>query len=140
MAPTLGTPLYLRVAEQIRSCYLGQTPAGVCLPSDAELAKRWAVSTRTVREALLLLEAGGRVKRVNGKGTVVCSPDLPVALYCELNLLSPAVPRFYGLVLDLTRRLLEKEGYNIRLYTGRSEPGDVPGSYTCPDLMVDAQA
>jgi DNA-binding LacI/PurR family transcriptional regulator len=140
MKSSSSASLYLQVADKIRTRYLCRSPEGVCLPSDNAMAKLWGVSSRTVREALIVLEAAGWVKRMNGKGTVVCAPDRPVALYCELNLLSATTPRFYGLVLDKTRRLLEREGYDVRIYMGRSEAGAVPGPFTCPALLADAQA
>ncbi len=49
----------------------GAYPAGKFLPSEPELARRFAISRSTVRQALFALEQDGFVERLPGKGTVV---------------------------------------------------------------------
>jgi GntR family transcriptional regulator, arabinose operon transcriptional repressor len=49
----------------------GAYPPGKFLPSEPELARRFAISRSTVRQALFALEQGGFVERLPGKGTVV---------------------------------------------------------------------
>lgn len=133
--------LYRQVADRVRRELLVGTEPGTRLPSDGELSERWQVSVRTIREALLMLEAEGRVARRRGSGTFVRACEArPVALYSELNLLHPRTPRFFGLTLDLVRRHLGKAGYSTRLYTGRSQAGDPTGPFTGPELVADAQA
>lgn len=134
------TALYTQVAQRLRKQVLPKTELGACLPSDGELARRWKVSARTVREALLVLETQGLVQRQHGRGTVVCRQRLPVAFFSELNLLHPRTPRFFGLVLDLARQRLADAGYASVLYTGQSVVGDDGGAFTCPQLLTDAQA
>ncbi len=133
--------LYQQVADELRRGLVRTTPDGVCLPSDGDLARRWQVSMRTVREALLVLEAEGRVQRQRGRGTMVCKPPArPVALFSELNLLHPACPRFFGIVLDIMKQRLAEHGHSTRLYMGKSRPGDEPGAFSCPELIDDAEA
>ena len=136
-----GKPLHQQVASRIRREYLIAPEDGLRLPSDGELATRWRVSVRTIREALLLLEAEGRVERRRGSGTYVRAVAAkPVAIFSELDLLHPHTPKFFGLTLDLVRRQLGEAGIETRLYTGRSQAGDAPGAFTCPELLADAEA
>ena len=134
--------LYLQVAERLRQEVLPSAEAGNCLPPDRELGRRWGVSMRTVREALLVLEAEGRVQRQQGRGTVVQRPRLPVALFSNLNLLDAQSPRFFGLALNTVRDRLEADGHSTRLYTGRNREGDgeTGQAFSCPELLDDAEA
>ncbi len=72
--PTSTTPRYAELAEilraQIRS---GELPPGSAMPTEAQLAKRFAVSRFTVREALARLQAEGFILRRRGSGTVIAS-------------------------------------------------------------------
>ena len=54
----------------------GGYAAGQFLPSEPELARRFAISRSTVRQALFALEQDGFVERLPGKGTVVVDRDL----------------------------------------------------------------
>src|SRR6478735_5787679 len=49
----------------------GTYAPGKFLPSEPELARRFAISRSTVRQALFALEQDGFVERLHGKGTVV---------------------------------------------------------------------
>jgi DNA-binding LacI/PurR family transcriptional regulator len=53
----------------------GGYAAGQFLPSEPELARRFAISRSTVRQALFALEQDGFVERLPGKGTVVVDRD-----------------------------------------------------------------
>jgi DNA-binding LacI/PurR family transcriptional regulator len=133
--------LHEQVAAKLRRSLLAGAAAGTRLPPDAALAARWGVSVRTIREALLVLAAAGEVSRRQGSGTfVLARAARPVALYSELNVLRPESPRFFGLTLDLVRRELAAQGLESRLYTGRSQAGEEPGPFTCPELLADAAA
>ncbi|MFF7441108.1 GntR family transcriptional regulator [Streptomyces sp. NPDC008122] len=52
----------------------GHIKAGDRLPSEAQLAARYTVSTPTLRSALALLQAEGLVEKVHGKGNFVPHP------------------------------------------------------------------
>src|SRR6476469_6228357 len=49
----------------------GAYAPGKFLPSEPELARRFAISRSTVRQALFALEQDGFIERLPGKGTVV---------------------------------------------------------------------
>ncbi|MFF0745170.1 GntR family transcriptional regulator [Streptomyces sp. NPDC004111] len=60
------------IADDLRSqITTGRLQAGERLPSEAQLAARYAVSTPTLRNALALLQAEGLVEKVHGKGNFV---------------------------------------------------------------------
>lgn len=52
----------------------GQWEIGARLPSENQLAEKFAISRMTVNRAIKELEAGGVVERVQGKGTFVAPP------------------------------------------------------------------
>jgi len=67
-----------RVARVLREAIdSGQYPPGVLLPSEKLIASNFAVSAPTVRESLAILGAEGRVRTVNGKGTLVLEQPVP---------------------------------------------------------------
>jgi len=67
-----------RVARVLREAIdSGQYPSGVLLPSEKLIAANFEVSAPTVRESLAILSAEGRVRTVNGKGTLVLEPPVP---------------------------------------------------------------
>lgn len=84
--------------EQIRS---GQLKPGDMLPPEVDLARQTRLARNTVRQALHELEAEGLIRRVRGKGTIVCEiartrqevrgliglalPELRAAMYQSLQ-------------------------------------------------------
>src|SRR6188472_2051264 len=65
-----------RILERITS---GALPLGARLPSETELARDFAVSRPSVREALAALQFAGHVESRRGFGTIVVSREsLPV--------------------------------------------------------------
>ncbi|MGC9963002.1 MAG: GntR family transcriptional regulator [Acidimicrobiales bacterium] len=89
-----GRYAYQRVAEQLRSAILSQSiPPGRRLPTEHELAKIFAVSRATVREALRSLAAENLIttKRGVAGGSSVAEPSvdrLVERLQLELGLLA----------------------------------------------------
>ncbi len=70
-------PQYIQIAEQLRSQIAsGIYPVGSQIPTENELAQSLGVSRPTVRHALDLLTAEGRLVRVKGSGTFVAQPKL----------------------------------------------------------------
>jgi GntR family transcriptional regulator, transcriptional repressor for pyruvate dehydrogenase complex len=64
--------LYLQIADQIRALIAtGEFPAGMRLPAERELAKRFGVSRPSLREALIALEVEGHVDVRPGSGILV---------------------------------------------------------------------
>ncbi|MFF8603944.1 GntR family transcriptional regulator [Streptomyces sp. NPDC015232] len=63
------------IADDLRAqISTGRIKAGDRLPSEAQLAARYTVSTPTLRSALALLQAEGLVEKVHGKGNFVRPP------------------------------------------------------------------
>ncbi|WP_199837092.1 MULTISPECIES: GntR family transcriptional regulator [unclassified Streptomyces] len=63
------------IADDLRAqISTGRFKAGDRLPSEAQLAARYTVSTPTLRSALALLQAEGLVEKVHGKGNFVRLP------------------------------------------------------------------
>lgn len=68
-------PYYHQLQEILRQeIEGGRWKPGGLLPSEAQMTARFGVSRSVIRKALDILEAGGHVYRVNGKGTVVAPP------------------------------------------------------------------
>lgn len=64
--------LYRQIVEKIlRSIESGEFPAGTRLPAERELSESYGVSRPTVREAVIALEAMGRVAVKTGSGVYV---------------------------------------------------------------------
>ena len=65
-------PLYMQVKESLENdIKLKKYPIDSKLPSEKELCEMFSVSRITIRQALELLEKGGMVYSVHGKGTFV---------------------------------------------------------------------
>lgn len=69
----------------------GHFTAGERLPSEAQLAAQYAVSTPTLRSALALLEGEGLVEKIHGSGNFVRRP-LPRITYVGGADRSPLAP------------------------------------------------
>ena len=63
------------VADALADMVLGQLVPGASLPSEAELAARFAVSRLTVREAVKMLAGRGLLDLARGRRAVVREPD-----------------------------------------------------------------
>jgi GntR family transcriptional regulator len=65
-------PIYIQLSDQIRSAIQrGEIAIADQLPSETELARRFAVSPMTVRHGLQILVHEGVLQRERGKGTFV---------------------------------------------------------------------
>ncbi|MEU8530074.1 GntR family transcriptional regulator [Streptomyces sp. NPDC048629] len=63
------------IADDLRTqISTGRIKAGARLPSEAQLAERYAVSTPTLRGALALLQGEGLVEKIHGKGNFIRRP------------------------------------------------------------------
>ncbi|MCX5140311.1 GntR family transcriptional regulator [Streptomyces sp. NBC_00338] len=63
------------IADDLRTqISTGRIKAGERLPSEAQLAARYAVSTPTLRNALAVLQGEGLVEKVHGRGNFVRHP------------------------------------------------------------------
>jgi DNA-binding FadR family transcriptional regulator len=65
-----------QVARHLRALIVdGEIAAGQTLPPEREMARRFAVSSTVIREALRTLSAGGLVEIRHGVGSFVTTPD-----------------------------------------------------------------
>jgi GntR family transcriptional regulator len=63
------TPLYHRIYSVLRERVVnGYYPAGIAMPSEAELATSFNVSRITIRKAMEMLTAESLVTRTRGRG------------------------------------------------------------------------
>ena len=70
-------PLYYQLQELIKEqIESGGWKPGDRLPSETELARRYAVSRVVVRQALAILRDDGQIVRMQGRGTFVAEPKL----------------------------------------------------------------
>lgn len=71
------SPLYRQLMQRIRADIAsGVYPVHSRIPSEAELGDAYQVSRVTVRKALSELTREGLLRRMQGKGTYVCTPRL----------------------------------------------------------------
>lgn len=71
----MKVPKYYRVKGEILSL-IAEAPPGTPVPTERELATRFATSRTTVRQALAELVVDGRLERTQGRGTFVAQPKL----------------------------------------------------------------
>lgn len=85
-SPTFS-PLYRQIKDfMIKSLEAGEWGPGDAIPSEAELAARFAVSQGTVRKAIDEMAAENMLVRRQGKGTFVATHDDPRSFYRFLRL------------------------------------------------------
>lgn len=68
-------PLWKQIEKILRSEIGSRYPVGARLPPETELARRFKVSTLTLREALSSLDHEGLLERIQGSGTYVRDPS-----------------------------------------------------------------
>ena len=74
-------PLYFQIARILRDAISDGTYApGECIPTEAELQERFAVSRSTIRQAVGDLVTEGLLERQRSKGTIVSSTHLETKL------------------------------------------------------------
>jgi GntR family transcriptional regulator len=68
-------PKYYAVKRELLAL-TGSMAAGSAVPGERELARRYATSRTTIRQALAELVIEGRLRRVHGRGTFVAQPKV----------------------------------------------------------------
>lgn len=102
----------------------GGLPIGERLPSEGEIARDFGVSTRSVREAMQILETKGLIRRRHGERSTVIRGDVSEflgTLATTVRQLFSADPA-YLMQLMVVRRMIETEV--ISLLAGRENPVD----------------
>lgn len=104
--------LSVRVVESYESAILsGQIGIGERLPSEADIAKAFGISMRSVREALHVLETKGLVRRKHGERTIVVRDDIGEfmgTLAVTVRQLFSQRPDYFFQLMDV-RRMIEVE-------------------------------
>lgn len=73
-------PLWRQIADTLRDEIAGGLAPGTRLPTEAQLARRFAVNRHTVRRALAALAEEGQVHARRGSGVFVLAPPLDYPL------------------------------------------------------------
>lgn len=135
-------PLYLQVEDALRREMAGMSPGERLLPERA-LAGRFGVSLITVREAIRILAAEGRLERIQGRGTFVCKPtaeaESQVALLIHHDVSSPRTSSVYLRLAQEIQELLDDEKIPSRLYISRRAPGLEQFDFHCPEFFQDLE-
>ena len=131
--------LHEEIAAVLRQEITRSRRAGDRLDSEAKLAQRFSVSGVTIREALLALTKDGLIQRRHGSGTYVKErvDDRHVAVLIELDISHPRISYVYLRVPQQVRRVLERNGYRVKLYVGQVSPTERPSEPTYPDFIED---
>ncbi|WP_421950926.1 FadR/GntR family transcriptional regulator [Pelagibacterium sp.] len=104
--------LHSTIASAVEERILaGELPVGEKLPSESDLAREFGVSTRSVREAVQILETKGLVRRRHGERTTVVRADVGEfleTLAVTVRQLLATNPR-YLTELMVVRRMIESD-------------------------------
>jgi DNA-binding FadR family transcriptional regulator len=104
--------LHVPVVEHFeREILSGRLKVGDHLPSEGELARLFRVSTRSIREALQILETKGLVRRKHGERATVVRDDVGEfigTLAMTVKQFFSSDPRYLVQLMDL-RRMIELE-------------------------------
>jgi GntR family transcriptional repressor for pyruvate dehydrogenase complex len=117
--------LYVSVVSDIEAQILsGALRVGDRLPAEAEIARRFAISTRSVREALQILETKGLVRRRHGERAEVVRDDVGQyldSLASTVSVLVARDPAYLKKLMDV-RAMFELEVVG-RLASGEGRLG-----------------
>ena len=124
----VSVPLYRQVEEDLtRMIHDGTYPPGSRLPSDSALQKRYGVSRITVRRALDNMVRSNLVRRRQGLGSFVTSPDHSVKT-ANLHAFIDEIHPFKSMKVLETGRVVPPPGVAEILKLDR---GDCCACYTC---------
>ena len=136
-------PLHQQIAAILREEIAGKHKPGDKLEAESALAKRFAVSVLTVREALSSLAQAGLVVRRHGSGTYVSEPSSTghLAVVTDTDIANPNGSYFWLRVVQQLRERMEATGRPVRVYVGKGNPpGARPERPNCPEFNADADA
>ena len=126
--------------EEIRqSCAPGQL-----FPADAELTKRFGVSSLTLRAAINILAREGHLERAQGRRSIVKSRTAPgrhVAILSNKDLSLSPVSFFRLRTIQRLSRNLDAVGIPCKVYSGKGSPEAANVEQAYPeDFMRDVEA
>ncbi|MFF4664652.1 GntR family transcriptional regulator [Streptomyces sp. NPDC001282] len=93
----------------------GRIEAGERLPSEADLARQYMVSTPTLRGALAVLEREGLVEKIHGKGNFVRRPLRKITYVGGRGSLDPATAADAALRVTVRRTAIRAHGHLTNL-------------------------
>jgi len=118
--------LHMSVVADIEARILsGELPVGSRLPSEGDIARQFGVSTRSVREAMQVLETKGLIRRRHGERAEVVRDDVSQfldALVTSVGALFAKDPSSLVKIMEV-RRMIELEVVG-RLAAGEGERSD----------------
>lgn len=133
--------LHLSVADDFEARILsGALGIGEALPSEAEIARDHGVSTRSVREAMQILETKGLVKRRHGGRTTVVRDDVTQFL----GTLTVTVRQLFStdaeylVQLMAVRRMIETEVVDLLTAGGGQMNDEVEAALNAMQVARDA--
>jgi len=108
----------------------GMLTADNYLLPERELAKKYQVSSRAVREGLAKLEVEGLIRRHQGRGTVVLAREVVTAVSQPISAAKNIAVIFQGRVRDTStaeefdclQQAFQNEGYGTALYVADGDP------------------
>jgi DNA-binding FadR family transcriptional regulator len=139
--------LYVSVVSAIEAQILsGELKIGARLPSEAEIGRQFAISTRSVREGLQILETKGLVRRRHGERAEVVRDDIEQflgSLAATVRALFAKDPDYLVQLMDV-RRMFELEAVG-RLAAGEGALSEdvtraIAGMATAKDFAQYAQS
>ncbi|MBI4023925.1 MAG: GntR family transcriptional regulator [Verrucomicrobia bacterium] len=133
-------PLHQQISDVLRAEILRRRLSGCRLESESKLARRFSVSTLTVRESLATLANEGLVHRRHGSGTYVAdrAERQHVGILVGFDISHPRTSYYYLRIIQQTRRFFETQGLRTKLYMRRLQLGEDPtGAPFYPELLDD---
>ncbi|MFP4027840.1 MAG: GntR family transcriptional regulator [Candidatus Brocadiia bacterium] len=129
MTPINRQPLHEQIADILRREIRTQHKPGDRLDSESKLAERFAVSTVTLREAMLQLSQEGLIERRHGSGTYVLDEagQQRIVILVNPDILSESASYFWTKVTRETQRMFEDKGIrNWGELGSKKPPRDYP--------------
>jgi DNA-binding LacI/PurR family transcriptional regulator len=127
------------LVKAIRS-EIGKAKPGDLLEPIDGIAKRYRVSTNSVRMALLLLANEGLVSLRQGRGSYVAEPppaERVIALLSNYDIRQLGISWFYTGLVHSLRNFFHSRHYCVRLYIGEAVKSEDANSLLCPDFLRD---
>jgi DNA-binding LacI/PurR family transcriptional regulator len=136
-------PVHLTIAAELEAEVRRGLRPGDRLPPETALAKRFDVSTLTIREAVGCLVQKNLVVRRRGSGTYVTDPreSQHVAVLVNLDIQAQESAGFWLPLAQSLQQMIEACGYRTRLYAGHVEDNSErkPDEITCAAFAEDLE-
>lgn len=122
MAVTQEKYRYRQIAQILRTDVANNHRVGDLLPSELELADRFSVAHKTIRQALNVLVDEGLIRRYYGRGTIVCdrllTGEFAIVLHPE-SFRADSSPYWRLAVIGLTEALRRRNPrFRIKIHLG----------------------